>query len=498
MGDHAGNRRERVGESGGIVDPTEIAVEDEVPVVGDDGTVLSFGGTKRGVAAERRDLAFDQRPRIGQHLDRHGNRQRLGPLRGIRDDQQPVSARVDDLLAGVGRPATLDQLSSGDLVGAVDREVDAVGLVERGQGHAGLYRQFPRLVGRRNPANVEAVIHPSADGPDRVGRGAAGAQADHHAVLDRFGGRLARPALLFLGSLGRFHGRVSARRGFECRGSDRRDPNRLHGTYIRVRTVILPMNSTTADETERAGTPAVFLDDVRKTYFVGEPVHALDGVTLEIPKGSYTAVMGPSGSGKSTLMNLVGCLDSPTEGRIDIDGEDVTAASNRRRTTVRGKSVGFVFQTFNLMPRLTALENVALPLVFRGLSAGERRERARDLLERVGLGDRMDHRPSELSGGQRQRVAIARALVNDPAILLADEPTGNLDTETGAKILDLFDELHAEGNTILMVTHERYVAEHAERIVHLLDGTIERIEELEGGEEDGRQETESGQGEGTE
>ncbi|MFQ3295269.1 MAG: putative ABC transport system ATP-binding protein [Halobacteriales archaeon] len=238
------------------------------------------------------------------------------------------------------------------------------------------------------------------------------------------------------------------------------------------------MNSITDDGTATPQAPAVYLDEVRKTYHVGEPLDALAGVTLEIPKGSYTAVMGPSGSGKSTLMNLVGCLDSPTDGVVEIDGEDVTEASNRRRTTVRGQSVGFVFQTFNLMPRLTALENVALPLVFRGLTASDRRQRARELLEQVGLGERLDHRPNELSGGQRQRVATARALVNEPAILLADEPTGNLDTDTGAQILDLFDDLHDDGNTILVVSHERHVAERAERIVHLLDGTIEQIEGL--------------------
>jgi putative ABC transport system ATP-binding protein len=226
--------------------------------------------------------------------------------------------------------------------------------------------------------------------------------------------------------------------------------------------------------------PAVALEEVRRTYRVGRPVDALDGVTLELPKGSYTAVMGPSGSGKSTLMNLVGCLDSPTGGVIEIDGRPVTGIDDRERTRIRGEAVGFVFQTFNLMPRLTALKNVALPLVFRDVSRSARRERARELLERVGLGDRADHRPSELSGGQRQRVAVARALVNDPAILLADEPTGNLDTETGSRILDLFDDLHAEGNTVLVVTHERHVAERAERIVHLLDGAIERIEALDG------------------
>ncbi|WP_368407832.1 ABC transporter ATP-binding protein [Haloarchaeobius salinus] len=223
---------------------------------------------------------------------------------------------------------------------------------------------------------------------------------------------------------------------------------------------------------------AVSLSAVRKTYMVGEPVHALDGVDLEIPRGSYVAVMGPSGSGKSTLMNVVGCLDTPTEGTVYLDGQEVTAMSDRERTRIRGEEVGFVFQTFNLMPRLTAVENVALPLVFRGVPADERRERATELLERVGLGDRLDHVPNMLSGGQRQRVAIARALVNDPALILADEPTGNLDTETGENIMALFEELHAEGNTVVMVTHERPIAEHAERVVHLLDGHIERIEEL--------------------
>mgnify|MGYP000165095660 CR=1 FL=1 len=225
---------------------------------------------------------------------------------------------------------------------------------------------------------------------------------------------------------------------------------------------------------------AVTLDAVRKTYQVGEPVHALDGVSLEIPRGSYTAVMGPSGSGKSTLMNLIGCLDTPTEGSVVVNDQDVSAIGDRKRTTIRGEEIGFVFQTFNLMPRLTARENVALPMVFRGVGRGERRERAAEVLQSVGLGDRLEHLPNELSGGQRQRVAIARALVNDPAILLADEPTGNLDTETGAQIMGLFEDLYDRGNTILMVTHEREIAEHAERVIHLLDGEIERIEELSG------------------
>jgi len=223
---------------------------------------------------------------------------------------------------------------------------------------------------------------------------------------------------------------------------------------------------------------AVVLEDVTKVYQLGEPVYALDGVSLSVPRGSFTAVMGPSGSGKSTLMNLVGCLDTPTEGHLYVNGRDVTRLSDRERTRLRGESVGFVFQTFNLMPRLSALDNVALPLVFQGVGRRERVARAGDVLERVGLGDRQQHRPNELSGGQRQRVAIARALVTEPAILLADEPTGNLDSETGERIMTLVDALHAEGNTILVVTHERFIAEHAERVVHLRDGRIERTETL--------------------
>ncbi len=231
----------------------------------------------------------------------------------------------------------------------------------------------------------------------------------------------------------------------------------------------------------KTGETAVELIDVRKTYRVGEPVHALDGVSLEVPRGSYTAIMGPSGSGKSTLMNLVGCLDTPTEGEVVVGGREVGSLGDRERTRLRGTEVGFVFQTFNLMPRLNAVENVALPQLFQGVGRAERRERARKLLERVGLADREEHLPNELSGGQRQRVALARALVNDPAIVLADEPSGNLDTDTEAEILDLFDEFHEGGTTMLVVTHERHVAERADRIVHLLDGKIERIEELDGG-----------------
>lgn len=239
------------------------------------------------------------------------------------------------------------------------------------------------------------------------------------------------------------------------------------------------MSSQPADAVDNQSESAVSVQNVRKTYYIGEPVHALDGVSLQLPRGSYTAVMGPSGSGKSTLMNLIGCLDTPTNGTVVINGRDVETLSQREQTRLRGDEIGFVFQTFNLMPRLTALENVALPMVARGVSRSERDDRAQTRLERVGLGERLAHRPNELSGGQRQRISIARALANNPALILADEPTGNLDTETGSSIMDLFADLHAEGNTILMVTHERRIAEHADRIIHLLDGTIERKETVD-------------------
>jgi putative ABC transport system ATP-binding protein len=228
-------------------------------------------------------------------------------------------------------------------------------------------------------------------------------------------------------------------------------------------------------------TPVVDLTDVTKTYDVGGVVEALSGVSLALTEGTYTAVMGPSGSGKSTLLNLIGALDTPTAGRVVVDGRDVGTATEAERAGLRGTAIGFVFQTFNLLPRLTAVENVALPLVFEGVSRAERTARARELLVDVGLGDRTDHHPTELSGGQRQRVAIARALVADPALILADEPTGNVDTETGSRVLGVFDDLHARGNTLLLVTHERHVAERAERIVHVRDGRLERVEELTGG-----------------
>jgi putative ABC transport system ATP-binding protein len=230
-------------------------------------------------------------------------------------------------------------------------------------------------------------------------------------------------------------------------------------------------------ETVPPQTAQVALDDVTKEYDLGGTVRALDGVDLTLEPDSYTAVMGPSGSGKSTLLNLVGALDTPTSGGVFVAGEEVSALSERDRARLRGTEVGFIFQTFNLMPRLTAVENTALPLVFAGWSPDRRRDRATDLLSRVGLGDRLDHQPNQLSGGQRQRVAIARALAADPSLVLADEPTGNVDTDTGADIMGLLDDLQADGNTVLLVTHERRIATHADRIVHLRDGQIERIEE---------------------
>jgi putative ABC transport system ATP-binding protein len=225
--------------------------------------------------------------------------------------------------------------------------------------------------------------------------------------------------------------------------------------------------------------PVVDIENATKTYELGGTVTALDAVTLSLPEGSYTAVMGPSGSGKSTLLNLIGGLDTPDSGSVRVAGADLGDASEDRRAAIRGTEIGFVFQTFNLMPRLTATENVALPLVFDGWDQSDRRERAHEMLDSVGLGDRFDHSPTELSGGQRQRVAIGRALAPDPALVLADEPTGNIDTETGAEIMDLLADIHADGNTVLLVTHSRRIAEHANRIIHLRDGAIEEIETVD-------------------
>jgi len=214
--------------------------------------------------------------------------------------------------------------------------------------------------------------------------------------------------------------------------------------------------------------------DLWKTYVMGaEEIHALRGVTLEIEKGEYVAIMGPSGSGKSTLMNLIGCLDTPSKGSYLLNGKQVSQMNDNELARIRNEEIGFVFQTFNLLPRATALRNVELPLVYAGVAAKEREQRAKAALEKVELGGRIAHRPNELSGGQRQRVAIARALVNNPSILLADEPTGNLDSKTGVEIMSVFARLHAAGNTIVLVTHEADVAAYAYRSIHLRDGQIE-------------------------
>lgn len=211
-----------------------------------------------------------------------------------------------------------------------------------------------------------------------------------------------------------------------------------------------------------------------KTYYMGaNVVNALQGVNLEIFKNEYVALMGPSGSGKSTLMNLIGCLDTPTSGEYILNGSNVSTMDDSELAAVRNKEIGFVFQTFNLLPRLSALDNVALPLVYAGLSKAERTEKAKHVLESVGLAERMDHKPNELSGGQRQRVAVARALVNSPSIILADEPTGNLDSKTSYEIIGLFEEIHSQGNTIVLVTHEPDIAEYAHRIVRMRDGMVE-------------------------
>jgi putative ABC transport system ATP-binding protein len=203
-----------------------------------------------------------------------------------------------------------------------------------------------------------------------------------------------------------------------------------------------------------------------------ETIHALDGVSLDIERNEYTAIMGPSGSGKSTLMNVIGCLDTPTNGQYWLNGQLVSAMNDSQLARARNRDIGFVFQTFNLLSRMTALSNVEVPLIYSGIRRRERHERARHALETVGLADRVQHRPSEMSGGQRQRVAIARALVTNPSILLADEPTGNLDSTTGDEIMKLFDQLQAAGNTLIVVTHEEYIANHARRRIRLSDGKI--------------------------
>lgn len=218
----------------------------------------------------------------------------------------------------------------------------------------------------------------------------------------------------------------------------------------------------------------IHAQDLRKTYVVGDQVvHALDGLNLDIHANEYVALMGPSGSGKSTLMNMLGCLDSPTSGSYMLNGQDVSRLEDDALADIRNREIGFVFQTFNLLPRYTALENVALPMVYAGIGKAERMARAEEVLHQVGLGDRMDHRPNELSGGQRQRVAVGRALVMKPSIILADEPTGNLDSSTSSEVMELFGDIHKAGNTVILVTHEEDIAACAHRTVRLRDGRVE-------------------------
>ncbi|HCD51602.1 MAG TPA: macrolide ABC transporter ATP-binding protein [Balneolaceae bacterium] len=216
------------------------------------------------------------------------------------------------------------------------------------------------------------------------------------------------------------------------------------------------------------------ITDLTRVYQMGDTeVRALDGVSLSVHRNEYIAIMGPSGSGKSTLMNMIGCLDTPSSGEYVLNNNNVSHMDDAELAEVRNREIGFVFQTFNLLPRTSCLANVELPLIYAGMKSSERHERAKEVLHKVGLGDRMDHKPNELSGGQRQRVAIARALVNNPSIILADEPTGNLDTKTGEEIMALFEELYQQGNTIILVTHENDIAEHSRRIVRLRDGLVE-------------------------
>ncbi len=220
------------------------------------------------------------------------------------------------------------------------------------------------------------------------------------------------------------------------------------------------------------------VENLKKIYRIGtQTVKALNGFSMSVSENEYLALMGPSGSGKSTLMNILGCLDSPTSGKFFLNGPDVSSLEDNELAEIRNKEIGFIFQTFNLLPRYTALENVTLPLIYNGTAKAKRIERGQEVLEQVGLGDRMDHKPNELSGGQRQRVAVARALVNKPSIILADEPTGNLDTKTSYEIMDLFQEIHDAGNTIILVTHEEDIAKYAHRIVRLRDGVLESDEQ---------------------
>lgn len=220
--------------------------------------------------------------------------------------------------------------------------------------------------------------------------------------------------------------------------------------------------------------PLIKISNIKRNFVLGdETIYVLKGIDLEIKKGEYIALMGPSGSGKSTLMNILGCLDTPTSGSYVLNGKDVSELTDNELAEIRNKEIGFIFQTFNLLPRTTALDNVALPMIYAGYSKSERRARATKVLQEVNLGDRMDFQPNQLSGGQRQRVAIARALVNKPSIILADEPTGNLDSKTSEEIMNLLEEIHKKGNTIIVVTHEEEIAAHAHRIIRLRDGMVE-------------------------
>ena len=221
--------------------------------------------------------------------------------------------------------------------------------------------------------------------------------------------------------------------------------------------------------------PLITIKDIGRKYVIGsEVIHAIKSVSLTIHKGEFVALMGPSGSGKSTLMNILGCLDTPTHGEYILNGINVSHMTDGELAEVRNAEIGFVFQTFNLLPRNSALDNVALPLIYAGVNKQDRQDRAKKALENVGLGNRIDHRPNELSGGQRQRVAVARALINNPSIILADEPTGNLDTKTSIEIMGLVEDIHAKGNTIILVTHEEDIAQHAHRIVRMRDGLVEK------------------------
>ncbi|RWY57037.1 ABC transporter ATP-binding protein [Mucilaginibacter gilvus] len=238
---------------------------------------------------------------------------------------------------------------------------------------------------------------------------------------------------------------------------------------------MIPLNKSKEEPLKTKEEPLIILKDIGRKYVIGaEIIHAIKSVTLSINKGEFVALMGPSGSGKSTLMNILGCLDTPTKGEYILNGLNVSHMTDNELAEVRNSEIGFVFQTFNLLPRNSALDNVALPLVYAGISKEKRQARAKAALENVGLGNRTDHRPNELSGGQRQRVAVARALINNPSIILADEPTGNLDTKTSIEIMGLIEDIHAKGNTIILVTHEEDIAQHAHRIVRMRDGLVEK------------------------